>query len=92
MIIITGIGVHDLARNQFAYGDLYLVGSSYVVKTVMQDGSTAWKSIPFGLSTRMIVMSGTPFDSNGVIVVDKARSTLNDEAKRYVQGHRAVVL
>lgn len=97
--IITGCHVHALWRNEFAYGDLYEIGDAYVLVAIKEPQipgryqlQTGWMKAPRGASDRIMLVEGEFFDKRAVLVFHKLRSVMNDAAKRYVFGDKAVKL
>lgn len=85
--LITGCRLIVPQMGAHAWGDLHMVGTSFVFNAVLENGETAWEfTKPRTGDKEISIMDGAPFfERRGVIVFDALHSVFNQAAREYVK-------
>ena len=91
--LITGCGIYILGEEIALWGDLFEMGSVYILNGVVGKDGSAWllyhRTLPDVLasSDKMVILRGGAkyFERRGVVVVEKAHTTFNETARNYLK-------
>lgn len=90
--IITGCALVDSFNDRAVWGDLHLIGTTYVFNACLNGGEAAWQSpVPNMLATTRAIELTEPlseevyFERRAVIIVSATIASMNEAAQQHVE-------